>query len=376
MNINEFKDLEIEIKKQDFNKDYKTINKVLLFLSVFGNIASMFLAFFFISKIITGAVSESNQMAVMFVSVILLGGLELLKRDIFAKFSMEYLRYKSFAKKEVINLVIFSACVVSFSFYSSLSGAREFSSKATMIEAEAKNNVKIYEDSLTNIYNSKIAIVNTDIVDLKSKINIKDKEQTELESQVQLTGQQKQRVRDLKKEKEILRNDLVVYDAKITTIKSELSNEILKYEADALKESDNKKSENSNNSTLFLAISTIIELLILIGVYFNKYYKWRSYSEMKQKLDKDPNYQKWTTYNTILEIIYLSETKINDKIPSNKVVLEMCRTNGFILLHKDVLEFTKLLTSLKVIRVSGSARYFAKDKEAAIETIKSYFNIS
>ena len=101
MNINEFKDLETEIKKQDFNKDYKTINKVLLFLSVFGNIASMFLAFFFISKIITGAVSESNQMAVMFVSVILLGGLELLKRDIFAKFSMEYLRYKSFAKKEV-----------------------------------------------------------------------------------------------------------------------------------------------------------------------------------------------------------------------------------------------------------------------------------
>jgi len=97
---------------------------------------------------------------------------------------------------------------------------------------------------------------------------------------------------------------------------------------------------------------------------------------MKQKLDRDPNYQKWVVYNTIIDIIYLNETKINDKMPSNKVVAEMCRTNGVILLNKDVQEFTKLLISLKVLRVSGSARYYAKDKETANEIIKSYFNIS
>jgi hypothetical protein len=376
MNINEFKDLEVQIKKQDFNKSYKTINRVLFFLSIFGNIASIFLAFFFISKIITGAVSETNQTAVLIVSVILLSGLELLKRDIFDKFSMEYLRHRDFMKKEVLNLVIFSVCVVSFSFYSSLSGAKEFSSKAVLIEQQTKDNIKVYEDSLTTMYGAKITDVEKEIKDAKSKIEVKDKEQTDLESQVQLTYQQKQRVRDLKKEKELLRNEIAADDLKITSIKSELSKEIATYEEEQNKESNSKKTENTNNSFLFVVISTLIELVILIGVYFNKYYKWRSYSEMKQKLDRDPNYQKWVVYNTIIDIIYLNETKINDKMPSNKVVAEMCRTNGVILLNKDVQEFTKLLISLKVLRVSGSARYYAKDKETANEIIKSYFNIS
>ena len=376
MNINEFKDLEVQIKKQDFNKSYKTINKVLFFLSIFGNIASVFLAFFFISKIITGAVSETNQTIVMIVSVILLAGLELLKRDIFDKFSMEYLRHKNFLKKEVLNLVIFSIVVVSFSFYSSLSGAKEFSSKAVLIEQQTKNNIKLYEDSLTTMYNVKVSDVEKEIKTTKDKIELKDKEQTDLESQVQLTYQQRQRVRDLKKEKELLRSEITTDEGKITEIKSELSKEITTYEEIQTKESDSKKTENTNNSFLFVIISTLIELVILIGVYFNKYYKWRSYSEMKQNLDRDPNYQKWALYNAIIDIIYLNETKINDKMPSNKVVAEMCRTNGIILLNKDVQEFTKLLISLKVLRVSGSARYYAKDKETVGEIIKSYFNIT
>src|ERR1035437_10012599 len=174
MDINEFKDLEIQIKKQDFNKSYKTISKVLFFLSIFGNIASIFLAFFFLSKIITGAVSESNQTGVLIVSIILLTGLELLKRDLFDKFSMEYLRHRSLLKKEVLNLVLFSACVVSFSFYSSLSGAKEFSSKKVLIEQQSKTNIKLYEDSVSAIYNTKISDVEKETKEIKNKIEVKD----------------------------------------------------------------------------------------------------------------------------------------------------------------------------------------------------------
>lgn len=376
MNINEFKDLESQIKRQDFNKSYKMINRVLFFLSIFGNIASVFLAFFFISKVITNAVSESNQAIVMIISIILLSGLELLKRDIFDKFSMEYLRFKSFVKKEVINLVAFSLLVISFSFYCSLNGAKEFSSKTTLIESQTKDNINTFKDSLTTVYNLKITDVESEIKSYKGKIETKDKEQTDLEALSPLSYQQKQRVRDLKKEKEELRNEIVKSESKITAIKQELNDKVISFETESLKESNSKKSENDTNSLMFIVISTLIELIILVGVYFNKYYKWRSYSDMKQKLDKDPNYQKWSLYVAILEIIYLNDTKINDRLPSNKAISDMCRTNGFILLTRDVQEFTKLLNSLKILRVSGSSRYFAKDKENAIETIKSYFNIS
>jgi hypothetical protein len=85
MKITEFKKLEESVKEQDFNKSFKNINKVMFFLSIFGHFASIFLAYFLISKILTGAITD-NPILVGIASIILLGGLELLKREIFDKF--------------------------------------------------------------------------------------------------------------------------------------------------------------------------------------------------------------------------------------------------------------------------------------------------
>ncbi len=376
MKINEFNELESKIKKQDFNLSYKTINSVLFALSIFGNTASIFLAFFFISKVISGAVSESNTIIVMIVSIILLGGLELLKRDIFDKFSMEHLRHKSFIKQEVITLVLFSLILISFSFYSSLNGAKEFSSKSVQIEQEAKVVIAGYKDSLSATYDTKILEIEENNRTLKGKIDLKDKEQTELQSIMPLSFQQRQRVADLKSEKSILRDEISENNSKLAEIKNELLDKIKEQETELVSELDTKKGENSSNSFIFIILSTLIEFIILIGVYFNKYYSFRSYNEMKEKLDKDPNYQRWLVYNSVIDIIFLDDTKINDRVPSNRAIMEMCKTNGMILLPKDILEITKLLSSLKIIKVSGSARYFYKEKLMASETIKNYFNIS
>ena len=81
MKINEFKQLEDKINNQNFNKGYKTINIVMTFLSYFGHVASIFLAYFILSKILSGAMTN-NPVAVFIASIIILSGLELLKRDI------------------------------------------------------------------------------------------------------------------------------------------------------------------------------------------------------------------------------------------------------------------------------------------------------
>lgn len=374
MKLSEFKKLEESIQEQDFNRSFKNINKVMFFLSIFGHLASIFLAYFLISKILSGAITD-NPILVSIASIILLGGLELLKREIFDKFSLQQIKYKSFTNKDVLPLFLVSVVIVSISFYSSIKGAKEFSSKSKQIDTQIESNLDTYRDSITKVYTLKFDDINKEISVKKSKIEDKDKEQTLLESNDPMTRQQKSRVKDLKTEKSELKSEVTILEGKIKEEKNNLEADIKKYEEDLSLEGKDKKEENKNNSFFFIIISTLIELIILAGVYFNEYYKWRSYDEFKKKLDKNPNFNKWYNYNSILDVIYNEDTKINDRLPSNKIIQDLSKVNGIILLNKDMIDLSKLFVSLGIVRSSGSAKYIAKSKETAQEILKKHFNI-
>jgi hypothetical protein len=374
MKIKEYKKLEESINEQDFNKSYKNIDRVMFSLSIFGHLASIFLAYFMLSKILSASMTD-NAVAVFISSIIILTGIELLKRDIFDKFSFQYLKNKSFGK-DVMPLFLLSMLIISISFYSSISGAKEFSSKSVQLETSKKGFIQNYKDSITNVYNFKISEINNEIKINKDKIDKKDKEQTELESTHPLTTHQRNRVRDLKEEKKILRDDNIKFEDAINKVNIDLSNNIKVKEEEVTKETNSRKDDNNKNSFLFVIISTIIEITILAGVYFNKYYKFRSYTEFRSKVSKDPNYQKWIIYESILNVIYGKDSKINDKLSSNKNIIEMCKLNDVIILPKDMNDFIKLMISLNIIKSSGSARYLSKQKDLAFEIIKAHFNIN
>jgi hypothetical protein len=374
MKLSDFKKLEESIQEQDFNKSFKNINKVMFFLSIFGHISSIFLAYFLVSKILSGAITD-NPILVGVASIILLGGLELLKREIFDKFSLQQIKNKSFTNRDVLPLMLVSMVIVSISFYSSIKGAQEFSSKAKQIDTQVQLDVKVYEDSLSKSYNLKIEDINKEIASTKSKIDEKDKEQTSIESNQPISYQQRNRVKDLKSEKSELKSEVVSLESKVSDVKKELEQEIADYESKVKVEGEGKKDENKSNSFFFVIISTLIELVILAGVYFNEYYKFRSYDEFKKKIERDPNFQKWYNYNSVLDIIYNTDTKINDKLPSAKVIQDLCKVNGIILLNKDMTDLSKLFSSLGIIRSAGSAKYIAKSKETSQEILKKHFNI-
>jgi TolA-binding protein len=374
MKISEFKKLEEKIKEQDFNKSFKNINKVMFILSIFGHFASIFLAYFLVSKILSGAITD-NTILVGVSSVILLGGLELLKREIFDKFSLQQIKIKSLFSKDVLPLAIVSLVIVSISFYASIKGAAEFSSKSKEIEKEVTVDIKNYEDSLKALYSTKITEVESQIANNKTKIEDKDKEQTQIESSERLTSQQKNRVKDLKSEKVELKEEIKSLEDKIALLNSELQKEVSDFEEQTKTEGEEKKSENEDNSLFFVIISTLIELVILTGVYFNEYYKFRSYDEFKKKIENDVNFQKWYNYNKVLDIIYNTDTKINDKLPSGKTLQDLCKVNGIILLNKDITDLNKLFNSLGIIKSSGSTKYISKSKENAQEILKNHFNI-
>ena len=373
MKINEFKKLEEKINGQNFNKGYKNINALMLVLSIFGHFASIFLAYFALSKVL-GGVIENNSAVVLITSIIMLSGLELLKRDIFDKFSIQYLKAKAFTK-DVLPLFILSIVIISTSFYASIHGAKEFSSKDAVIEQNQKVVVNQFADSLTTIYNAKVVEVQTEIKTDKDKLDLKDKEQTDLEAIQPPTRSQRNRIKDLKEERNILRTDITKLEGDVNIIKTELVTKIKEHETTVGVETEDKKKSNSSNSLAFILISTLIELIILAGVYFNEYYKFRSYREFRNSIEKDPNYQKWMLYEQMLSIVYTEDTKMNQKLPANKSIADMCKVNDIIVMPKDITDFLKVMNGLGIIKTSGSTRYVNKQRDLAFEILRKNFNV-
>jgi hypothetical protein len=362
MKIEKFKELEKKINGQNFNQSYKTINIVLTVLSYFGHIASIFLAYFMLTKVIEGAMT-GNIVIAGIASVFLLGGLELLKRDMFDKFSISYLKLKGITK-EVLPLFFISLAIISLSFYASIKGAAEFSSKSTEIEVKGKETIKTYNDSLTKVYGDEIK-------GLEDSFKSKDETLTNLQNLAltqRLSKDQRTTISDLSTQKKEIQQQ-------VTNKKTELTTKIKEHETGVTTEAAGKKEDNSKNSIMFIIISTLIELTILAGVFFNEYYKFRSYNEFRDKIEKDPNYQKWLLYDEMLKVIFTEDTKVNQKLPSNKAIIDMCKASDIIVLPKDVINFVKVIANLNIIKVSGSAKYFGKQRDMAFETLRKHFNI-
>jgi len=293
---------------------------------------------------------------------------------IFDKFSTQYLKVKSFTK-DVLPLFVLSLIIIATSFYASINGAKEFSSKEAVIEKKQKETVNQFSDSLNKIYNVKITEIESEIKVNKDKIDTKDKEQTELEAIQPPSRSQLSRIKDLKDEKSTLRTDITKLETDEAAVKTELDNKIKEHDRIVGSETQDKKKDNSSNSLAFVLISTLIELIILAGVYFNEYYKFRSYKEFRNRLEKDPNYQKWMLYDQILNIIYTEDTKMNQKLPANKGITDMCKVNNIIVMPKDVTDFLKIMNGLGIIKTSGSVRYINKQRDLSFEILKKQFNI-
>ena len=379
MKINEFEKLENKINNQNFHESYRTLNHVMVALSYFGHLASIFLAFFMLSNILLGVME--NKPVVYVVTVIILSAIELLKRDIFHKFSILYLKLKAFTK-DVLPLFLLSITIIGISFYSSIKGASEYSSKGDKIEQDYQKVNKQFEDSLTKVYQVKIDQIEKQSGSKEGALNTLYNQQNELNNLAlsgELTPVQKKLLRSLPSQIKALEAENKPFieskKAEIASIEKERDDKIKKHHTDTEKESKKKKDDNSSNSVAFIIFSTLIEISILAGVYFKDYYDVRSYREKKDQIEKDPNFQKWRLYKQILEIIYTEDTRINQKLPSNKGIIEACKVNDIIILPKDVTNFLKTMSSLGIIKVSGSSRYVSKARDISFETLNKHFNI-
>lgn len=364
-----FKKLQSTVKKPDFGDDFKQLNIILKVLSILGNVASVFLASFFVAQLLSVAVE--NIYIQWGFSIIALTGLELTKREIFFRFSRDFIRTKSIFKKTVLPMLFSTMVLIALSFYSSLSGAQEFSSKSEIIETEALTFIDNFTDSTNSYYQEKIDVLekqNQELFDANKKID----EQVDvmlLDHPTWVSTAKKMREPQQVNNIQIEKND-----DKIKEIKSERDEVIEKYKTRIDEESNEQKDKNQNDSFIFIMTSTLIEFLILIGIYFNNLYNFRSYRDIKHKLLHDDNFRTYHDYCEIIDVLYLNR-KDKDKIPDIDLMVKLLVMNKVYLSKKQVEEALTLFDALKIVETNDGHTYLLKDKDEAMDEMSNHFHI-
>lgn len=374
MNIEKYKKLREEIRNKSFEKKYTTVDWILYYASFFGNIASIFFAFFLwfpsLLKTITLHIADNGLTYAIAVAttIILLSVVEFLKRGIVGIFSSEYIEANGkLNNKSTIGLLFFSVAILGLSFYFSINGAIEFSKTSGKANVVIEQTTKNYVDSLT-------------IMNEQAKEPIKQELSSLRESNKGIRVKRD----DTPMEQRRTRND---YDQLIQSNEKLIANNTkaltdldvdLKKKLDAFK-LENSKSKTQNeeadkgNILLFLIVSTFIEILIVIGVYFRELYIHKAFYESEAKLE--PIVRKREKYEKLLNLVYKNgEVKQDDQIISLKKLTEIMKNKGALYTPKHISDFYLDMGNLNAFRIVTNKRYAMVSYEEAKKLLDSLEN--
>jgi hypothetical protein len=274
-----------------------------------------------------------------------------LKRGVLGIFSSEFIEANmKFANKSIFGLFIFSSIIVGLSFYFSINGAIEFSKTSGKNNVVIEQSSKIMIDSLTRMSERSKEPINQELTSLRES-------NQELREKRDNTPIELRRARNeynqliLENEKLIESNLKKISDIdKITKTKiAELKNEEL---------TNKTKNEESDqeNILLFLVVSTFIEILIVIGVYFRELYTHKSFYESELKLE--PILKKREKYEILLRLIYKNgEVMQDEQVISLNKLTEIVRNKGASYTPKHIKDFYDEMTHLGAFKIVSNKRY-------------------
>jgi len=368
MKIKQFIDLEKSMNKNTFNDKYNFLDKFLNFVSILGNGASIFFAFFFLNLLLIRATSDFTGRMVVTTcsSIVLLTLYELLKRFVFKNLSIAYLINRKLNTEIIYNLV-FGLILLSGSFYTSLSGAKIFADQRESVKMELKVETKAIVDSLSTLYEEKIyaTVEERDMLMADKKIyneKIKVTDYTSRLNQYQmLIEKANKEIGNVDKERERLRDER---DEKIKAVTSEnksISNE--------------KVEEISQNQTAFILISSFIELLIIVGVWFHSLFNLTIYNEYKENTKSNKNYNLYMSYSRLLSLLYNNgKVKQEGGLPSITSFIKFTKSKEDYSI-KAIKEFINMCKNLGIIAVGKQRKNIAAMKYSdAKNTIMEYFD--
>jgi hypothetical protein len=357
MEIQKYKELKTKIRDKSFEINFKKLDWGLYLLSFLGNAGAIFFAFFLLNPALQKTISQHLgdnmffQILGILLTVVILIGVEYLKRSVFKIFSDEFIQSSyNLVKPAVLTLFMFSMLIFGASFYFSISGGILFSKVSGAKNEVIASSNKSHIDSLTAISVKEKSDISLEINDLReSNKNLRERrDNTPIE--------QRAARRDFDKlitsNEESINNKQLELDKVDERLKSKLA-EIKSAETKQFAE--NEESDFSS-ILLFLIISTCSEVLIIAGIYFRELYDHKSFYENENTLE--PILKKRERYEHLMKIVYKNgEIKPDDVVISLKRLGELVKNKGTQYSPKVVSDFYSEMSHLGAFKVIGNKRY-------------------
>lgn len=375
MDSKKYSKLRNKIKNRDFETKNKSLNNWFFKSTFLGNLGSIFFAFFLVYPALYKAISAQmvgGNWATILASaftIIILVVFESVKRKILANLSDDIVTTNwNMRDRGVRWWLVLSIIIIVGSAYLSVSGAKKFSETSKKRNVEIANTVQIDIDSITSVYNNRKNILIVDSDTLRAVNNdLRDK----------IANTPVNYVNTRRGYQEIVDANLSAIDANDVKIK-QLDDELKEKIGELKVEQDKRINKNIKNDSgiilLFIVISSVIEFIIVFGIWFRSYYDYNVFLMHEQVFES--MIQKKNRYLTLLNFIYKEGTvEKGDKIIGIVKFKEMVKEKSNVpASDKLVDEFLLDTEHLGIITMEGKRRFIAMSFDDAKKKIDKFDN--
>lgn len=325
MKINKFYKLRNDLEIFSFEKNFKSLSNTLYYFSFLGNVFSVLFSYFFIKNVTDSVPPLFGGQAIFFSFFIVLFmiGFELFKRFAFQQLTSSILKIRKITVN-IISGIIISLLLIAGSFYLSLNGAHRLIDTSQTVEVKMDNQQNRAADSISNMY--------------QQRIQIKEKEITAISDNAEngiLNSAQRKRVKTLETDIKSIEEER---DAKISKIENKTENK-----------SQKQKESIKQNDMAFKIMVFFLEFIILIGVAFNAYYEWTSYSDMKSLMNTT-KYRELELHLQLLKLYYQNgRKKEQDPVISKNKLQSLSRSAKVSATKSELDTFTNMCLELDIV---------------------------
>lgn len=255
------------------------------------------------------------------------------------------------------------------SAYMSLSGAQKFVNNEKTFKAQTENTITVNTDSLTRVYENRKKPYISDNEQLRAITN--DLRQKLANTAVGYVSIRKQYQENIDK------NDVNIKSnqSEITRLDNELNTKVTQIQSTQGTKLSETLSTNKSNIIAFLIISALIEIAILLGIYYDKFYDYKIVEEYEKTIIDTPAFKKWYRFNFLLGLIYSKTKEIGDPIPSTNGIVELSEVNGAKVDKATLDKFIKILYYLDIVTLEGNRRVLNMKEDEATKKLRDYFDI-
>lgn len=372
MELSKFDKLKEKIESKDFENKNKSLKDGLYYVSFLGNIGSIFFAYFLLNPAIYKAFSaylnNMNIAAILagLLTVIILIIFEFVKRQILSNLSFDLIKGKFKFHSSLIGWSIASIILITASFYFSLNGAMDFASTKNQQVDIISSNYDVEIDSIRLVYFSKIKEYEDDNKIIQELTNDYRRKYTELPD-TYVTGRRELQASIDANSMQIERNN-----NRINLLQKERDDIIQEYKNQMEIKINQVAEEDQGNIIIFLIISTSIELIIILGVYFKELFEIKVYRDNHMKLSAIV--EKRDRYRILVKYIYKNgKADTGERVLGKDRLIELIKQKSKITNPKTLVDdFMNDMMFMNVFIMRGTRRYTNVSYNKAMELINNF----